>query len=324
MDAALPLPRSSALELQHDPDAGWLTVWFPEPDRRNPLTAERSAALSALCKALAARCDIRGVTFRGRGGVFCAGGDLKGFGEMLAARDRAAVEAASVAAGEMFAVVAALPQFTVMAVEGAALAGGLGLAACGDMVIALADARLGLTETRLGLTPAQIAPHVLARCGGARGRRLMLMGEVLDARRAAEIGLVDELADDIAALERAEAACREALSRVAPGAVAETKALLADLPGLTGAAARERAARAFANCLLSGEAAEGVAAFIERRPPGWVSGSFDRGAAVSVAPATTDPPPTAAVESTPRQAGAAGRETTGPDDRTARDGENDR
>ncbi|MEL6977165.1 MAG: enoyl-CoA hydratase-related protein [Pseudomonadota bacterium] len=262
-------PDSNALDLEFD--RGWLTVWFNEPAIRNPLTAERAGALLALCAHLQDRPDVRGVTFRGRGGVFCAGGDLRAFGRIFGGGEDPleAVLRLSREAGALFDAVDALPQPTVMAVEGAALAGGFGLACLGDVVIAEESAKFALTEVRIGLTPAQIAPFVARRIGPARARRLMLLGETLRGVEAAAAGLVDELVTGAAGVDAALARIRAHALGCAPGAVAETKALLRAPRGASREQEIEAAARSFAGALLSEEGREGVAAFVQKRKPAW-------------------------------------------------------
>ncbi|MDK3020166.1 enoyl-CoA hydratase/isomerase family protein [Pseudodonghicola flavimaris] len=268
------LPPTKHLDLELDDGAGWLTVWFNDPARRNPLSAARAADLIRLAAHLQDRGDIRGVVFRGRGGVFSAGGDLKAFQQVFqGGADREAVLAASLEGGRMFRAIAGLPQFTVMLIEGAAMAGGLGLAACGDLVIAEAGARFSLSETRIGLTPAQIAPYLVARLGMVAARRLMLTGTVMTADRARELGLVDEIATGQAGIGAALARAREDLRPAAPGAVAAIKAQLARMPLQDDAARMQTAAESFAGRMLSDEGREGIAAFFEKRAASWaVSG----------------------------------------------------
>lgn len=264
-------PDTKALDLEFE--QGWLTVWFNEPESRNPLTAERASELLALCAHLRARPDVRGVAFRGRGGVFCAGGDLKAFGRIFGGGEDPleAVLRLSREGAALFDAVDQLPQPTVMAVEGAALAGGFGLACLGDVVIAEESAKFALTEVRIGLTPAQIAPFVMRRLGPARARRLMLLGETLRGVEAAAAGLVDELATGTAGVDAAIARIRAHAQGCAPGAVAEIKALLGALPGLAREEEIEAAAGCFARTLLSEEGREGIAAFVSKRKPAWAA-----------------------------------------------------
>lgn len=254
------------LDLEHD--GGWLTVWFNDPARRNPLSVARVDDLLRLCDALHSS-DLRGVSFRGRGGVFCAGADLSLLqGVRTGALDADGIAQLSRDGARLFDAVAALPQITVTVAEGAVMAGGLGLACCTDLVLATPECRFALTEVRVGLVAAQIAPFVQARIGARAARRLMVLGASLEAEGAVATGLVDQVlpADDLAA---ALAQIRRDAAAAAPGAVAATKALLADLPSLSREAQITRAARDFAQALLSAEGREGVGAFAEKRAPFW-------------------------------------------------------
>ncbi|MEM6460629.1 MAG: enoyl-CoA hydratase-related protein [Pseudomonadota bacterium] len=262
------LPETTALDLERD--AGWLTVWFNEPDIRNPLSDARVKALLAMCEAIRNDRTVRGVTFRGRGGIFCAGGDLKLFKSAFEGKlDRDAIIAMSLEAGTLFDAINTLPQLTVMAIEGAAMAGGLGLACAGDLVVAEQSAKFAFSETTIGLTPAQISPFVLQRVGLREGRRLMLLAESLSADQAMEIGLVDRICAGTADLDAAIMAVQKQLTRCAPGAVADTKALILAIPQLSRAEQMRLAAENFADRFASEEARDGIAGFFEKRKPRW-------------------------------------------------------
>lgn len=252
---------------------GWLTVWFNSPENRNALTAERARDLTALCGLLAASQAIRGVVFRGRGGVFCAGGDLKSFGRMSSGQaGYEEIRDLSLAGAELFDAIHALPQYTIMAVEGAAMAGGLGMVCLGDHVVATRDAKFALSEVRIGLTPAQIAPFVIQRLGLRVGRSLMLSGARFDGEEAHSIGLVDAVVEDADALAAAIEQQKKLIADAAPGAVAAIKAQVAQLSFQSRDEQKQAAAENFAKRMLSDEAREGIASFIEKRKPSWTDG----------------------------------------------------
>lgn len=261
------LPDTKTLDLELADE--WLTVWLNEPEIRNPLTTARSNDLRALCAALQDRRDIRGVTFRGRGGQFCAGGDLKAFQKLFQDGVHADIVQMSLGAATLFDEIDALPQFTIMAVEGSALAGGFGLVCVGDLVIAEAQSRFALTETQIGLLPAQIAPFVLQRLGPRAGRRLMLTGAMLDAASALDAGLVDQVAEGHVGIDAAIDATRSQIRRAAPGALAATKSMIRALPSLDRAGQAAMAADRFADAMLSDEGREGVSSFVQKRKPKW-------------------------------------------------------
>ncbi len=257
-------PRTLALT----PEPGWLTVTLNRPEARNALSAAMVEELTAVLAAAASDPAVRGLSLRGAGGVFCAGGDLKD----MAGGDTdpaAAAAALSRAGGALFHALDRFPRPVLALVEGPAMAGGLGLAAAADAVVATRSARLALTEVRLGLVAAQIAPMIVRRCGPAVARRLMLTAARLDGEAALACGLVDELVDDPAGLDAAEARLRSQVLAAAPGALAATKALLAGLEQADTGAIVANAADVFAAALTGPEGRAGLAAFAARRAPAW-------------------------------------------------------
>lgn len=255
----------SELELEHD--GAWLTVWFNTPQRRNPLTAKRTAQLQALAQALHLRSDIRGVTLRGRGGTFCAGGDLAAFKSMASQSDDA-LAAVSRDGAAMFDAVAAIPQFTVAVAEGAAMAGGIGLLCACDYIIATPETKLALSEVRIGLIAAQIAPLVQARVGAAAARKIMLLGEPIAPGDAMRIGLVDEICES-GQIDTQINRIKAAAFKNSPSAVSGTKSLLRSLPNLDRTDQIKAAADTFVAAARSDDGHEGLAAFAEKRPPRW-------------------------------------------------------
>ncbi len=174
---------------------------------------------------------MRGITLRGRGGVFCAGADLKGIRSgHQGGRTRAEVIEGSVRGAAMFDAVNTMPQVVIAVIEGAAMAGGFGLACCADVVICEAGAKFAMTETAIGLSPAQISPFVIQKLGFATARRLMLTAARFDGREAAELGFADFLAEDADGLNAIEARIRSQVLKCAPGAVADTKQLILAIP----------------------------------------------------------------------------------------------
>lgn len=234
------------------------------PERRNAIGGGMGEAMDAALAELRADAAARIVVLRGAGGHFCAGLDLAELGA-----DPAAGAARNRAIAARFQAIAALPQVVVAAVEGACHAGGLGFLCAADIALAAADARFAAPETRRGLVPAQILPWLVHRMGRSRAARLVLEGGVLGAAEALAAGLVHEVLPDAAALDSRLADTLAALRQGAPGALAETKALLAALGPVVPPGYAEAGVAAFARTAAGAEAAEGIAAFRERRPPAW-------------------------------------------------------
>ena len=263
------LPDTKTLEL--DLHQGWLTIWFNQPDNRNALSDALVAELAAVLKSVRDDRTVRGITLRGRGGVFCAGADLKNFRENFQqSGDRAAIIKMSSGAAEIFDLVNTAPQVVIVLIEGAAMAGGFGLACCADVVICESGARFAMTETAIGVSPAQISPFVIQKLGYATGRRLMLTAARFDGSEAHELGFADYIADDVAGLEAIEMQLRKQVLGSAPGAIAATKQLLGQIAGKPRDEVVRLAAENFADRMVSDEAKEGVASFFEKRKPYWV------------------------------------------------------
>lgn len=245
-------------------DGGVLRATLNRPAKRNALNGAVFAALEALIADCAADRTLRAVVLSGAGGHFCAGLDLTELaeGEAALARNRRM--------GAILAGLSGLPQVVIAEVSGAAHAGGLGLACAADLVFASADARFAAPETRRGLVAAQILPWIARRTGRSEAARLVLQAHVVGAAEAARIGLVHGLAEDAAALATLVARVLADVLQGAPEALAETKILLAALGPIVPDGYAEAGAQSFAKCAGGGEAAEGITAFKQKRPPAWV------------------------------------------------------
>lgn len=249
---------------------GWLTIWLNRPESRNALSAEMAQELTALLISLREDRTVRGITLRGAGGFFCSGGDLKGFkSDLQGAEGREATLAASRQIGQLLALLNSQPQVVVIFVEGAAMAGGLGMVCCADIVVVTADAKFALTETGIGIPPAQIAPYIADRVGLPAARRLMLAAARFTGAEAQTIGLADHVIADAGAFAALETEIRASVLRCAPVANAVTKDVLLKSQTLSKDQLWDYAAERFTDCLLGDEGREGIASFIEKRKPSW-------------------------------------------------------
>lgn len=262
------LPQTTKLQL--DLAEGWLTIWLDSPPNKNAIGDVMCAELLAVMDAVREDRSVRGITMRGKNGLFCSGGDLKSFNAMQAPGvTHAEVAAMNRGIGDVLIGLNEMPQVVIVLVEGAAIAGGLGLMCCGDVIIATEDAKFSLTETMLGIPPAQIAPFVVARVGLPMARRIMLTGARFTGREAEDYGLVDEIVVSPDDLGPVEARIKRGVLRCGPGAIAATKHLILSSRDKSGAAMMDHAADTFATCMLSDEGKEGIASFIEKRKPNW-------------------------------------------------------
>lgn len=263
----LPEPEHLLLERED----GWLRIWLNRPEARNALSDAVVQELKAVLDMVANDSSIRGISVRGKGDVFCAGGDLKAFKAVFQGGDLDAddIKSASRTAGALFARINTMPQVVLMLVDGAAVAGGLGIVCTGDVVAVTETAKFSLTETTLGIPPAQIAPFIVRRLGMNTARRLMLTAARFDGIEAGQMGLADYVVPDSQGLDNVEANIRKQVMRCAPGANAITKELVLATEELDGEEIIEKAAEAFAECMLGDEGREGIAAFLEKRKASW-------------------------------------------------------
>jgi methylglutaconyl-CoA hydratase len=237
--------------LRIDRDGEVLHVTLARPERRNAFDAELIAALT---EAFAAVGDARVVVLAGEGQSFCAGADIEW--------QRSAIDLSyddnvddALRLYRMCEAIDRCPAAVVARVQGYALGGGSGLAACSDIAIASSDAVFGFTEVKLGIIPAVISPFVLPKIG-EHARRYFLTGERFDAPTALRIGLVDEVTDELdGAVEHVVA---EVLSS-GPNAVRSAKLLIRERPD------GEETARIAARLRASEEGQERLRAFFERR-----------------------------------------------------------
>ncbi len=235
------------------------TVTLDSQPNRNALSRRLLADLHlSLDEAEAA--DARAIVLTHRGPAFCAGADLK---ERAVGGSAAADSSPFVEALERL-MDAACP--TIAVVNGAVRAGGIGLMAACDLVVVHDSTTFALTEVRLGVAPAIIAVPILRRVAPSRIAAAMLTGEAFDAESAKQMGLITHVSNDV--VSTVDDLCAGIL-RGAPGAVAATKRLLHTVSTMERDAAFDAMAT-LSNEMFNGpDAAEGMAAFAEKRLPSW-------------------------------------------------------
>lgn len=247
---------------------GRATVTLNRPDVHNAFDDKLIALLTRELDALDRNPTVGVVVLAAAGKSFCAGADLKWMRRM-AEYSEAENQADAEALAAMMKTLNRLSKPTVAEVQGAAYGGGVGLICCCDIAIASEAAQFSISEVKLGLIPSVISPYVVAVIGERQARRYALGAETFDAIEAKRIGLVHEVtaAED---LQAAVDAMVEALLANGPAAMAETKDQIA---GVANRPVDDRliaaAAARIARIRVSDEGCEGVAAFLEKRKPGW-------------------------------------------------------
>ncbi len=240
------------------------------PEVRNAFNGEMVRELRAWAESVDPGTGVRVVVLSGAGPVFCAGGDLEWMRKAATfSREENLADAAAMAA--MFSALDRLTVPLVGRVHGAAMGGGVGLAAVCDMVVAAEEAQFALSEVRLGLVPSVIAPFVLAKIGRSAPRELFLTGARFTARRALEIGLVHEVVPT-SSLDEAVGRRIDALLAAGPEAVSAAKALIERVVNAGPGEAAAITTAAIADRRASPEGQEGIRAFLEKRKPAWEEG----------------------------------------------------
>ena len=242
-------------------------LWLARAEKHNALSAQMIAEITAEIGALGADRAVRVVVLAAEGASFCAGGDLRWMRAQIAATPAERAEGARQLAG-MLQALDSCPKPVIGRVQGNAFGGGIGMMSVCDVAVGAAGARFGLTETRLGLTPATISPYVVARMGADRARRVFMSARLFGAEEARELNL---LARVVAPDELDAAVEAEVLPYLscAPGAVADAKALVRMLGPRIDTEVQEATIRALVARWESPEAAEGIAAFFDKRKPSW-------------------------------------------------------
>lgn len=249
---------------------GVATVTLDSPQNRNALSRRLLGELADVLAAAVADSRTRVIVLTGEGPVFCSGADLK-------------EQRAAVSSGDEAAPLSALPailttlwdcaQPVVCRLNGLARAGGVGLLAACDIVVAPAAVNFSFTEVRLGVVPAVVSVPVLRRVAPQAVHRLFLTGEVFDAARACAIGLVDDVAAE-GELDATVGCVVAMLMRGAPQALALTKTLSRTIGASPPDQAFVRMSRLSAERFASAEGQEGMEAFAEKRDPRWLPAAY--------------------------------------------------
>jgi enoyl-CoA hydratase len=248
--------------IQYSVDRGVARIALDSPRNRNALSATLVQQLTEALTGAGTDDSVRAIELTHTGSTFCAGADLSeaSQGGMKAGAERVIT---------LLRLIVTLPKPVVGSIDGHVRAGGLGLVGACDIVLAGPASTFAFTEVKLGLAAAMISLTTLPKMNPRAASRYYLTGEKFDAPTAARIGLITEAVDDI---DAGTQVVLEALRAASPQGLRETKPLLTPAV-LDGFAARADAlAELSARLFASAEAAEGMAAFLEKRSPSWATG----------------------------------------------------
>ncbi len=250
---------------------GVATVTLDSPHNRNALSSRLVRELGEALDAAAADPDARVLMITGAGPVFSSGADLKEQRSGVGANRPSMLAALP----SVFEKIWSCPQPVVCRLNGLARAGGVGLMAACDLVVAPAAVTFSFTEVRIGVVPAIITVPVLRRMRSQDVHRLFLTGATVDASEASRLGLVDEVAAE-GELDAVAARVVEQLMRGGPQALAITKQLTRMAKAMPEDALFAELERISADRFASAEGQEGMSAFAEKRDPTWIPAAFRR------------------------------------------------
>jgi methylglutaconyl-CoA hydratase len=250
--------------VRYEAAGGVATITLDSPDTRNALSADLLTELDGALHASVSDAAVRVVVLTGAGSTFCSGADLRA----------ASADASRFAGAGPRLLVSVLemlldhPKPTIARVQGHVAGGGNGLVAGCDLAVATEAVRFAFSEVRLGVAPAVVAVPCLRVMSPRAVAELMLTGERVGAERALASGLVTAVVEPDA-LDATVAAWVASLLLASPAALASTKELLRRVPTLGRTEAFAWTAELSAALFAGDEAAEGITAFRERRPPSW-------------------------------------------------------
>lgn len=243
-------------------------ITLNRPEKRNALDAQTVTALRQAFKQAEEDADVKVVVIGGAGKAFCAGADLA-YLQQLQKNTYQENLADSQHLMHLFLQIYTLKKPVIAAINGHALAGGCGLATVCDFSFAVAEAKFGYTEVKIGFIPAIVKVFLLRKIGEGRAKELLLSGQIIDADKAAQWGMINEVVPEGQLQERVEQFAQMLCNQNSGQSMALTKQMIArvqEMPleeALQYAAAQNAEARGTADCR------KGIASFLSKEPLQW-------------------------------------------------------
>jgi methylglutaconyl-CoA hydratase len=265
-DAPVPGLRMNYKTLQLDYDSVNATLTLNRPDKRNAISYELIDDLSRALEEVSTS-TAHVLILTGAGKAFCSGMDLDNLKSLLGRSSEQNLEDSRTMAA-LFRSLYEFPKPTIAAVNGAAIAGGTGLALLCDFTLAVPEAKFGYTEVRIGFVPAIVATFLLRQVGEKIARDLLLTGRIFDGAEALKMGLINEVVPGEKLLDRARELAAQ-LAENSPLSLFHTKRLLTEHARAELNSQIETAIRENAGIRESADFREGIESFLEKRKPKW-------------------------------------------------------
>lgn len=252
------------VQLTHEGRVATLTL--NRPEKRNAISFE---LIDDLVRALdaVAKSDAIVLIVTGAGKAFCSGMDLDNLKALLGRTSEQNLQDSETMV-QLFRSLYEFPKITIAAVNGAAIAGGTGLALLCDFTLAVPDAKFGYTEVRIGFVPAIVSTFLLRQVGEKQARDLLLTGRIFGAEEASRMGLINEIVPGEKLMPRARELA-ELLMENSASSLRATKQLLTDHARLELDAHINAAVRENAAIRSTADFREGITSFLEKRKPVW-------------------------------------------------------
>jgi methylglutaconyl-CoA hydratase len=255
-------------------DSGIHTILLNRPEKRNALNHELMEDLTHALESFAASQTCRVVIISGAGSSFCAGLDIEHLNAMPHAHDHLSPTEDYNADAQRIATLLRtlyyLPKPSIAAVNGPAIAGGMGIATLCDFTYAVPEAKFGFTEVRIGFVPAIVSAFLRTQLGEKSCRDLLLTGRLISAAEAESLGLVNRIVVEPDLMREARS-LGQRLIRNSPAAMEATKRLLCHYSDHHLPDDVEAAIRTSVDARSNADFHEGISAFLEKRPPQWPS-----------------------------------------------------
>jgi methylglutaconyl-CoA hydratase len=252
--------------VQYAEAQGIATITLNRPDKRNAISYELiDDLIAALQQAASSPTEI--VILTGAGKAFCSGMDLDNLKQLTGRTHEQNVQDSETMAS-LFRTLYDFPKPTIAAVNGAAIAGGTGLATLCDFTLAVPEAKFGYTEVRIGFVPGIVSSYLIANVGEKRARDLLLTGRLFDAEEAYRLGLVTEIVTPEQLMPRALQLAAQLMEN-SPASLRTTKALLSSYTKEQLDRQLKSAIKENAGIRQTADFKEGITSFLEKRKPTW-------------------------------------------------------
>ena len=247
-------------------DGSIATITLNRPDKRNAISYELIEELLTVLDEVA-NSSARVLILTGAGKAFCSGMDLDNLKVLVGRSPEQSLKDSEIMA-RLFRSLYDFPRLTIAAVNGAAIAGGCGLATLCDLTLAAPEAKFGYTEVRIGFVPAIVSTFLLRQVGEKHARDLLLTGRIIEAEEAHRIGLINEIVPAEKLIERARELASQLMEN-SPASLVCTKRLLSDYARAQLDAQIQAAVRENAAIRATQDFREGISSFLEKRKPHW-------------------------------------------------------